>query len=667
MTSDTKGQGKAQPVKTHLLQSRDLLVESMYNLAPLLDRVLAAGLLSQENYFVVRAEKTPHERARRLLEGVHAELDEAGARSFLECLRTCQQHYPCLRNWLSSGTDLQRGPTECQLQAQLSVLCSRLGYAVLPISLALFSGGTLTQFELDQVQAAQTLYQQTNQLLSICLSKGEKACCSFYQALNSEDPQLASDIMDDPGVRGLSEALPALSVVSTASSTVEAVQDTRESNGEGVSVSENNPHSGVLQQVMAQLAVCPGAGPRLNVCELGVAVGLPRHTVREGLLEEGVLGDISQLRALVALFLHKTQDAGRLLSRVGECSMQRVLLSERGCLLLKLLLEAEALFHPETDLRDMDQLQTKDPNETLLLIFSFLLWEIMAEALEDCGAGAKLGGDTKATVSLLKGSKRVEAELLQELEECVEDGGTESLLQSFRVLAQVIRDLYPLQDNFWLSPPADGVYSCRPHRLHRVTSFQGLSSRIIRKALCPGAPLDTHSLSSQYRDVCLSMARLLSKIEPQGGTTDLSQAPTGTIIQYIYSTLSKPAFKPQAFDAGVRHRVLAVLEFDPVHLGLPLLLDLHRNTLTSLGQYLKPCEQHSFQLVPETVRILGGAGLLHWVGVVRGPVAIDDGIEEVLRIVTSKPASFLVRVFCRGYDGGKYFDACKPRDRKSVV
>ena len=74
-----------------------------------------------------------------------------------------------------------------------------MGYSILPVSLALFSSGILTQFELDQVQAAPTMYQQTNQLLSMCLSKGEKACCSFYQALNNEDPQLASDIRDDPG------------------------------------------------------------------------------------------------------------------------------------------------------------------------------------------------------------------------------------------------------------------------------------------------------------------------------------------------------------------------------------------------------------------------------------------------------------------------------------
>lgn len=78
----------------------------------------------------------------------------------------------------------------------------------------------------------------------------------------------------------------------------------------------------MLKQVLTQLAVAPGAGARLNVCELGVAVGLPRWTVRECLLEESGLGDIVQLRALVTLFLNKTQDAPRLLTRVAECTAQ---------------------------------------------------------------------------------------------------------------------------------------------------------------------------------------------------------------------------------------------------------------------------------------------------------------------------------------------------------
>lgn len=84
--------------------------------------------------------------------------------------------------------------TEHRLQAQCSELCARLGHSVLPVSLALFSAGTVTQFELDQVQSATTLYQQAQKLLTICLSKGESACMAFYSALDREDENLADEI-----------------------------------------------------------------------------------------------------------------------------------------------------------------------------------------------------------------------------------------------------------------------------------------------------------------------------------------------------------------------------------------------------------------------------------------------------------------------------------------
>lgn len=73
---------------------------------------------------------------------------------------------------------------------------------------------------------------------------------------------------------------------------------------------------------MAQLGLTVGDEIRFNVCEVGVAVGLPRRTVREYLLEGVAIEDSAQLEALVSLYMEKTQDAGRLLSRVAELSPQ---------------------------------------------------------------------------------------------------------------------------------------------------------------------------------------------------------------------------------------------------------------------------------------------------------------------------------------------------------
>lgn len=73
---------------------------------------------------------------------------------------------------------------------------------------------------------------------------------------------------------------------------------------------------------MAQLGLTVGDEIRFNVCEVGVAVGLPRRTVREYLLEGVAIEDSAQLEALVSLYMEKTQDADRLLSRVTELSPQ---------------------------------------------------------------------------------------------------------------------------------------------------------------------------------------------------------------------------------------------------------------------------------------------------------------------------------------------------------
>lgn len=98
------GSRRRQSVKAQLLASQQLLVASLYNLAPLLDCVLAAGLLSQDNYHEVKAEKTPQQSARKLLEIIQGQMDESGAVRFLECLRECKHHYPRLRSWLAADT-----------------------------------------------------------------------------------------------------------------------------------------------------------------------------------------------------------------------------------------------------------------------------------------------------------------------------------------------------------------------------------------------------------------------------------------------------------------------------------------------------------------------------------------------------------------------------------
>ncbi|KAI4888000.1 hypothetical protein NFI96_034665, partial [Prochilodus magdalenae] len=667
-----------QTVKARLLASQKLLVSSLYNLAPLLDCVLSAGLLSQDNYHEIKAEKTPQNRARKLLEIVQAQMDDSKATRFLECLRECKQHYPRLRTWLSAETvlslrkclfgrmsDCWHVPllSERQLKAQFSSLCGRMSSSVLPISLALFSSNTLTQFDLERIQAAPTPTQQTQTLLTICLSKGENACKSLYEALYNEDQQLAEDL----NVTGLVEDLPGLllNCGPEVSSVAIAVEETRDAEG-------HLPYSGVLRQVRDQLGVAVGDEARLNVCELGVAVGLPRRTVRECLLEGVSIEDASQLEAVVSLFMEKTQDADRLLSRVAELDIQRLQLSERGCLCLKLLQEAEAILrsgshsHPHTwdhlhdqdHLHGTDQLHVGDCGEQCRVwaVFSFLLWDCLAEAMEEPelkpNSGMK-GGSLAVALHRLQGCERMETVLLNELEQCWDEGGAENLLQSIRVLAQILRDMHPLQSQLKLSGPEDGLYTCRPCKIHRVTSFQGISARVIRKALNSVVPASVHQdlmpRAQQYRDVCLHIARLLDTVQSDRGISDLTDAPIAKVTQHICLTLSRPAFKSQVFDAGIQHRLLALVEFNPAQLGLGPLMQLHQETLSELMRYLQPGEHHSFRYDLQAIQVLGQPRLLS-VCSARGPVAIDNGIEEDFRFTMSEATSFLVQLRCLGYE-----------------
>ncbi len=92
---------------------------------------------------------------------------------------------------------------------------------------------------------------------------------------------------------------------------------------------------------MTRLGLTVGDEIRFNVCEVGVAVGLPRRTVREYFLEGVGIEDSAQLEALVSLYIEKTKDADRLLSRVEELSPRckwrpvRLRLNSRFCLTIK--------------------------------------------------------------------------------------------------------------------------------------------------------------------------------------------------------------------------------------------------------------------------------------------------------------------------------------------
>lgn len=345
-------------------------------------------------------------------------------------------------------------------------------------------------------------------------------------------------------------------------------------------------------------------------------------------------------------------------------------LSERGCLSLKLLQDADALLrsgshshlHTWDYLRDLDHLHSADSDDdcTLWTIFSFLVWDCLAEAVEE--PKLKPSGGLAAMLQQLHGCARLDTALLQELDECWSEGGTENLLQSVRVLAQILRDLHLL--DLHLSSPVEGLYSCWT-RLHRVTSFQGVPVRAIRKVpnsvVAASTQQDVTPRARQYREVCVYVARLLDTVQAERSISDFANYSLAQITQHVRFVLSRPAFNSQAFDAGVWNRLMSLTEFNPVQLGLGPIMQLHQETLSNLKCYLQPGECHSFHFILESVQMLGSPRLIS-VNSTSGAVAIDDGVEEIFYFKTSEPASFLVHLHYLGYEKikGRY-EIHKPR------
>ncbi|RXM98338.1 hypothetical protein EOD39_13259 [Acipenser ruthenus] len=627
-----------EPLKKHIQNWQDLLVEALYNIAPLLDHMIAAHLLTQENYFDVQAEKTPQNKARKLLEVVQHQMDEEKALHFIECLKKCKEHYPRLKDWLTTDA-------EQKLRKQMSELCLRLGHLVTPISMRLFSGGTLSQFELEQVQASTTPFLQNKTLLSLCLAKGEKTCLSFYQAFHSEDSMLAKDI-DDTGT-DLPEPGP------------QELQDLTLKMEYGGEIELRPEEKELIREVTRLLGLELGSGMTLNLCELGLALGLPRGVVRESLFELESAGDLTQLAAIVHCFMEKTQDQNRLLHKIGACNTKRLMLSERGRLLLALLQEVTADINSSFE----------DVLQKCRHLFHFVMRDCFAEVEED-PSGASWTGPL-ATVRLLKENVLVDRAVIQELEDCWGEETAESYQQSLRILAQLLRDLFPLLDSVEFDGNLQGeIYRCKPRRLHRVTKFKGLPPRIIYRVLTrKGAhsvskdatgSVSRTAVTRQYKDICLKVANLLAKVSTEGNSKDLMQAEISDIIREIQLTLSKPEFTYDSFDAGIKLRLLSLVEFDPIALDIPALITLHWNTVSILAKYLKTSDRHAFQFNIEYVRMQQCLASLQGICSVRDPVTIDNGVEEVFCFLTSGPALFLVCLHCRGYRDGKYFMCNEP-------
>ncbi|XP_067896243.1 uncharacterized protein [Heterodontus francisci] len=648
-------------VKSYIQSSHDVLVSAIYNIDPLLDQMIASQLLTHENYYEIRTEKIPPQKARKLLEIVQLQMNENDVWQFVECLRRCKHHYPCLKDWLASHTDIKRGPTEQKLQKQANVVCQRLGHLVTPIAMRLFSNEMISQYELDVVQRETTLYCQAQRLINICLQKGERSCQKFYEALHEEDTILAEEIDGTGHPPSLSSHIPAPQEETQPVSSI--LQDLKLKCGFDQEIQLQQIEKELVREAVTLLQLETGRGMSLNVCEFGVLLGLPRKVVQDCLLDLESAEDFHQLAAVIHIFMEKINDKERLRKKMASANGYRLLLSRRAKLLLKLLQSGLADSHPRDEF-------TQQFNNSCL----FILRDCLAEAEEDASEVSNL--DITGCLQRLERNSRVDITILRELTELWTEGTAENIRRSVPFIAQLVRDLFPHLDTmeFDAVPLRRGVYHCRPRAVRRVTSFKGLPARIILKVIQPKSLLSVNEegtnfgnqelLAAEFTQLCLKTADILQRVQNYHSTELTSKCRRDLdkqdIAKEIRRVLATDDFGCSCFDSGVRARLLSLVEFDPFSCNKPLFLSLHYDTFISLAEYLKTNDTQCFQFVFEEVHMYQCNAGLYSVRSVRDPVAIDGGIEQVFQFSTSDRASFLVQLHCRGYRDGQYLHCNQP-------
>ncbi|XP_041066659.1 uncharacterized protein LOC121290358 isoform X1 [Carcharodon carcharias] len=664
-------------MKSYLQSSHDVLVSALYNIDPLLDQMIASHLLTHENYYEIRTEKIPPQKARKLLEIVQLQMNENDVRLFVECLRRCKRHYPRLKDWLAGDADIKRGPTEQKLQKQANVVCQRLGHLVIPIAMRLFSNEMISQYELDIVQGETTLYCQAQRLINICLQKGERSCQKLYEALHEEDTILAEDI--DAALNERKPAFPIQlqqdtehppllsSLVPVPQEETQPVtsllQDLKLKCGFDEEIQLRQIEKDLIREAVTLLQLDTGGSMSLNVCEFGLLLGLPRKVVQDCLFELESADDFHQLAAVIHIFMEKTNDEERLRQKMASANRYRLLLSRRAKLLLKLL---------QSGLDDSHH--SKEFSQQFSNIWLFILRDCLAETEEDASEVSTL--DITGCLQKLERNGFVDVTILKELAELWIEGTVETFHRSVPLTAQLVRDLFPHLDSveFDAVPVWKGVYRCHPRAVRRVTSFKGLPARIILKVMQPKSLLSVNEerisfvnqelLAGEFTQICLKTADILQRLQDYQSNEVISKhrrhLNKQDVAKEIRMVLATEDFGCNSFDSGVKARLLSLVDFDPFLCNKPLFLSLHYDTFISLVEYLKTNDTHCFQFVFKEVHMYQCNARFYGVRSVRDPVAIDGGIEQVFQFSTSDRASFLVQLHCRGYRDGQYLQCDRP-------
>ncbi|CAN0121620.1 unnamed protein product [Lampetra planeri] len=690
--------GTMGPLKRWVLESHEKIVDALYSIDHLLDRLISKLVLTDENYNEVRAEPIPTKRARKLLEIVRLQFSEQQVEVFVQCLANSQTAYPKLRTLLQHRP--QPGEVSQQkLRRQSSELCHRLGDLTAPITVQLFANELLGHVEKEHVENANTPFDRSKKLIDVCLRRGEPACCLFYKALRHEDPNLASEMgAFDGSLRQALSAVIQLQVFSD-SLTLESV------GGESVTLSATEQE--LANEVMRALSLEAAAAttsPDYDILSFSELLGLGREHAWEALQEAGGWDVRRQVTALVCTFLKATGgDAQRLRNKLkqGDASCKAAggggvvtnarartllpilcrvrapfpvalgswgsfghawnalvgfLVSERGVCLLNLISKVHQAFRAATDV-------TEGVREALRLLAIVLRDCALALAPDDellpDAARPPPPPSVERCLRRVAETAPFHREGADELLGDLDDPDEAFLEQASMLAAQLVRELFKAGSErgsqYGLHVRARDAYACTPHSLWGVTGFAGLSPQVVKK-LC------REQQSESHEELRTSLRKILARTSQSPADNPLGESgggKSGVVVPDVQTEVDS-LLRCGRFDARLGARVRWALEPDAERRGPAL--PLHARTLADLLVYARRSERHSFAFRVERVTMLGGRGRsLCGVRSAGSLVRIDGAMEETVGFLTSEPASFLASVRCAYVHDGEAYECAEPR------
>ncbi|XP_078674576.1 death-associated protein kinase 1-like isoform X2 [Branchiostoma floridae x Branchiostoma belcheri] len=176
-------------VETPLNRNRPKLVQALRHVEPILDRLLACGILGADEPDRIKAKETPQDKARELLNIVERK-GELACREFKAVLEEVNPHAAAMIQ--DGASDLLREEDDPLVKNRPELVRDLTSSYVLETILNhLLSRGHLSEEECDIIRAKRTSHDKARELLDIVGRKGVTARQVFRKVLEEVSPDLA--------------------------------------------------------------------------------------------------------------------------------------------------------------------------------------------------------------------------------------------------------------------------------------------------------------------------------------------------------------------------------------------------------------------------------------------------------------------------------------------